>query len=596
MLRLAGCTLLIAFAHIACATDDVPASKGYWSLREARTILERTGTIRLAPSLDSLSAAERDAVTHLLAAGAVVQRLYESSLHAQALAAHAQLEQLDTDRGHPEYTRALLDLYRLFQGPIARTLVNERVPFLPVAPENPGRNVYPDAITKEEMDAWLAAHAQDRASLLGERAVVRRATADTLRSDLAAMSHQPVLDALHSGLRAKLEALLVAPDPHVLYAVPYSIAWPDEIARVHDELLQAALAIAAIDGDFAQYLRLRARDLQADDYEGGDAAWVRGRFGALNAQIGSYETYDDKLYGAKSFFGLSILLRDKDRTAKLAGATAGLQRLEDALPWDGHKRVTEDIPIGVYDVVADFGQARGTNTATILPDDPEHVRKYGRTILIRRNIIEDPTIFADVQATFAAAVAPGQGDDLTPEGNLLRILWHEIGHYLGPDHTTDGRTVSEAMAEHSDLVEEMKADLVSLWSAQSQRQADTIDDATLRSFYAAGIRRTLQRVKPQRDQPYETMQLMQMNYFLENGLLAWPDGVLHIDYAAYPAVVTKMLAEVLKIQASGDHDAATAFIDRYTTWDDKLHGAIAKRIDAASSVRYRIVRYGALGE
>jgi len=323
---------------------------------------------------------------------------------------------------------------------------------------------------------------------------------------------------------------------------------------------------------------------------------VRGRFGALNAQIGSYETYDDKLYAAKTFFAMSVLLRNKERSDKLAGATAGLQRLQDALPYEGHKRVSEDIPIGVYDVVADFGQARSTNTATILPNDPEHVRKYGRTILIRRNIIEDPTIFADVQATFAAAVAPGQGDDLTPEGNLLRILWHEIGHYLGPDHAADGRTVSEAMAEHSDLVEEMKADLVSLWSAQAQREAGSIDDATLRSIYAAGIRRVLQRVQPQRDQPYETMQLMQMNYFLEHGLLVWRNGVLHIDYAAYPAVVTKMLSEVLKIQAAGDHDAATAFIDRYASWDDKLHGAVAKRIEAASKIRYRIVRYGALGE
>ena len=92
------------------------------------------------------------------------------------------------------------------------------------------------------------------------------------------------------------------------------------------------------------------------------------------------------------------------------------------------------------------------------------------------------------------------------------------------------------------------------------------------------------------------MELMQMNYFIENGVLAWRDGVLHIDYDAYPAAVTKMLAEVLKIQAAGDHDAAAAFVDRYATWDEKLHGALAKRIETASSIRYRLVRYGALGE
>jgi hypothetical protein len=405
-----------------------------------------------------------------------------------------------------------------------------------------------------------------------------------------------VLDGLHPGLRARLEALLATPDAKALYAVPYSVAYADDLAQAHDELMKAATAIAAVDADFAQYLRLRARDLQADDYEGGDAAWVRGRFGALNAQIGSYETYDDKLYGAKSFFSLSVLLRDPERSAALGQATKGLQRLEDALPYDRHKKVSEDIPIGVYDVIADFGQARSANTATILPNDPDHARKYGRTILIRNNIVSNPTLFAETSAAFAAAVASEHRGALTAEGELLRVLWHEIGHYLGPSVTPGGATVGEALAEYSDLWEEMKADLVSLWSARALRAANAIDDATLQGWYTSGVRRTLQRVQPLREQPYQTMQLMQMNFFLENGLLSWRDGVLGIDYDVYPEVVTKMLAEVLRIQAAGDRAAAAAFIDRYATWDEATHGALGKRIDAASRNRYRLMRYAALGE
>jgi hypothetical protein len=106
----------------------------------------------------------------------------------------------------------------------------------------------------------------------------------------------------------------------------------------------------------------------------------------------------------------------------------------------------------------------------------------------------------------------------------------------------------------------------------------------------------LQKVKPLREQPYQTMQLVQMNYFLEHGLLAWRGGVLHIDHAAYAGVVTQMLAEVLRIQAAGDRSAAGAFVDRYATWDEALHGALAGRMDAASGKRYRLVRYEALGE
>jgi hypothetical protein len=52
----------------------------------------------------------------------------------------------------------------------------------------------------------------------------------------------------------------------------------------------------AEDPDFAAYLSQRARDIISDDYEGGDAAaWVRGRFNHLNAQIGSFDPSSARL-------------------------------------------------------------------------------------------------------------------------------------------------------------------------------------------------------------------------------------------------------------------------------------------------------------
>jgi len=153
-LRMMRYVVWVLSGALACAAQaaEAPLPSGYWKAPQARTILDRTATVRLAPSLDPLSAAEREAVEHLLAAGVIVQRVYERSLHAQALTAQAQLEQLDAARAHSDPTRDLLDLYRLFQGPIAITLDNQRVPFLPVAVESPGRNVYPDGITRDVTD------------------------------------------------------------------------------------------------------------------------------------------------------------------------------------------------------------------------------------------------------------------------------------------------------------------------------------------------------------------------------------------------------------------------------------------------------------
>ena len=81
----------------------------------------------------------------LLEAGAIFQQRDEDARHPEAQSAHGELVRLDDRLGHPPATQKLLSLYRLFQGPIAMTLDNRREPFLPVAPQVKGRNVYPAA-------------------------------------------------------------------------------------------------------------------------------------------------------------------------------------------------------------------------------------------------------------------------------------------------------------------------------------------------------------------------------------------------------------------------------------------------------------------
>ena len=176
--------------------------------------------------------------------------------------------------------------------------------------------------------------------------------------------------------------------------------------KAYSLLNKAADVIEKDDSEFAGYLRNRARDLLSNDYESGDAAWVTGHFKNLNAQIGSYELYDDELYGVKSFFGFSLLSIRRQETTALREAMRGLQTFEDSLPYEHHKKVREDIPVGVYDVIADFGQTRGGNTATILPNESYLARRYGRTILLRANIMREPNIFEGTSATWMRQLQP----------------------------------------------------------------------------------------------------------------------------------------------------------------------------------------------
>lgn len=575
------------------AAENLP--KGYWSIEKSQPVLDKTQTIRLAPDVSNLSAGERQAVEKLTEAGKIMQDLYELQRNPQSVAARKALEQLDKRQGSPAATQNLLTIYRMNQGPVGTTIDGKREPFVPVE-ITPAGGMYPADSTKAEIDAFLAANPEMRDSILGARTTVRRATSANLQADLARLRQYPALDTLHFGLKNYLQN--VKPDARAFYAVPYSLAYADYLMRAYALLNEAAEIVEKDDEEFAGYLRNRSRDLLSDDYESGDAAWVTARFKNLNAQIGSYETYDDPFYGVKTYFSFNILKIRQPETTNLRKALTGLQKIEDSLPYQNHKKVKEDISVGVYDILADFGQSRGGNTATILPNESLYARRYGRTILLRANIIQNSEIFEANKSAWQVAVAPQHKDELTPEGQFYYTLWHEVGHYLGVDRTRGGQDLDIALQENSNTMEEMKADLVSLYSAEALQKQGYYTKDQLRAVYAAGIRRVLQTGKPSRSQPYQTMQVMQWNFFMENDLLEFDrqSKRLKINYDKYHDVVGKLLTKVLDVQYQGDKSAADRFIEQYSNWDENLHGAIAKNIRDQQRFRFRLFKYAALGE
>lgn len=568
--------------------------KDYWGVEKSQPVIDKTQTIRLAPDVSGLSAGEKAAMQKLFEAGAIFQELYELQRDSQSVGARRILEQIDR-KNSSAATRNLLNVYRINQGAVGTTIDGKREPFLPVQPQASG-GMYPADSTKAEIDAFLAANPGKQTSILGSRTIVRRATAANLKTDLATLKQYPVLDALHFGLRKELETTKA--NEKAFYAVPYSVGYADRIVRAHGLLNEAADAVQKDDEEFAGYLRNRSRDLLSDDYESGDAAWVTAQFKNLNGQIGSYETYDDPFYGVKTYFSFNVLKTRQPETTTLRKALSNLQKLEDSLPYANHKKVKEDISVGVYDIVADFGQSRGANTATILPNEALYARRYGRTILIRSNILQNPEIFEANKTAWQVAVAPEHKNELTPEGQFYYTLWHEVGHYLGVDRTKNGQDLDATLQENSNTMEEMKADLVSLYSAEALRKQGYYTDRQLRAVYASGIRRVLQTAKPSRSQPYQTMQVMQWNFFMENNLVAFDDQTkeLKINYAKYHETIGKLLARVLDVQYQGDKAAADKFIEQYSNWDENLHGAIAKKIRDQQKYRFRLFRYAALGE
>jgi hypothetical protein len=217
---------------------------------------------------------------------------------------------------------------------------------------------------------------------------------------------------------------------------------------------------------------------------------------------------------------------------------------------------------------------------------------------MRYNIISHPELFNIRRKAFQAVVMEKFHDDFDINGNFYRTLWHEIGHYLGPDQTCDGRSMEDALLEISQVLEELKADLISLFLAKTLREMSYFDEKALRGVYSSGIRRVLLKNKPRRSQPYQTMELMQFNYFLEQGLLEFDNqqNKLKIHYDRYHQTVASMLRIVLELQYQGDQTAANQFIDKYTTWKRELHGKIAESMRKTERYRFAMVKYKTLSE
>jgi hypothetical protein len=255
--------------------------------------------------------------------------------------------------------------------------------------------------------------------------------------------------------------------------------------------------------------------------------------------------------------------------------------------------VRSDIPVGVYDVLADFGQSRSANTATILPNDAGPARRYGRTILLRRNIMESPALFDVSRAAYTAAMEEPYHAWFGPGGGSNRTLWHEIGHYLGVDRTRDGRDLDLALEQAASPLEEMKSDLVSLFVAPKLLEMGYYAQDDMKPLYASGVRRVLLKNKPDRSQPYQTMQLMQFNYFIDRGVLVFDPKTnkLAIRQEKFHDAVAAMLRETLDLQAAGDANAAEAYITKWTTWRDDLHEKVAESMRSSEKYRFNYVTF-----
>ena len=164
-------------------------------------------------------------------------------------------------------------------------------PFMGSQPRPVGSFVFPADLTKEELDAYLAAHPDEKDVLLSPYTVVQR-----------------------SGDK--------------LVAVPYHEVYAAYVNPAAD-LLEEAAGLSQ-NASLTDYLNKLAAALRTDQYFDANMAWL-DLDANLDISMGPHETYDDQLSGQKAFYKANVLVVDPEehlgRDARKLVDAPGIGRL-----------------------------------------------------------------------------------------------------------------------------------------------------------------------------------------------------------------------------------------------------------------------------
>jgi hypothetical protein len=497
----------------------------------------------------TLSAEDRAVLAPLVKASALMNRLFWRQASAEGLEVAARLKARTDAAG-----KRLAEYVDLNAGPWDR--LDDFEPFYGTKAKPQGATFYPEDLTRDAFEAWLAAHPGDRAAFESPVTVIRR-------------------------------------DGERLIAVPYSIEYRDDLVQAARFLRDAAARTR--DPVLAKYLESRALAFTSNDYYPSDLAWMDlgtaapDKASPIEVVIGPYEVYEDRLMNLKAAFESFVTVKDADESRKLAVVEGLLDELEAALPIDDrHKNFSrgKSSPIAVVQVVYAAGDtAAGTQTTAFnLPNDERVRTARGSKKVLLKNV---------GQAKFARSLVPIAKILLAPalQGRVSFdaffnfVLLHEVSHGLGPGILAkpDGSstTVNLALRETYSGIEECKADVLGVLNSLILVRKGVLPalvGETMEATFLAGLFRS---IRFGIGEAHGVANMMQLNWLRKAGAVTYDaaNGSFGVDHAKFEPAMRDLARALLIVQAEGDYEGAKTLLKTYGAMTDEVQGAL-KRVSA----------------
>lgn len=510
----------------------------------ARKIRRFSPTV-LTANTARLSLGDRKALNKIIEAAKLLDPLFLRQVWSGNDALH---EKLRADRS--QIGRQRLHYFLINDGPWSRLDNNE--PFIEGVPREkpPQANFYPDDITKDEFNSWLA-------GLPGSEKEKATGYFYTIRRDASGK----------------------------LMSVPYSEEYR-EFLEPAAKLLREAAALTT-NRTLKDFLSKRADAFASNDYYQSDVAWMDLK-APIDVTIGPYETYEDELFGYKAAFEAYVTLTDAAESAKLQKFSQHLQELENNLPLEARYRnpkLGASSPMRVVNEVFGSGEGNsGVQTAAFnLPNDERVVKEKGSARVMLKNV-QDAKFNKVLIPITRVVLAPAQQRAVAFDSFFTHILMHELMHGLGPHNITVGgqsTTVRLQLKELYSSIEEAKADVTGLWALQYLIDKGVIAKQMQRTLYTTYLASMFRSVRFGLTESHARGVAMQFNYFTDEGAVKFDErtGKFSIDNARIKDAVRKLTNELLTIEAEGDYDKAKAMLDKYSLIRPDMKGALDRLKD-----------------
>lgn len=353
-----------------------------------------------------------------------------------------------------------------------------------------------------------------------------------------------------------------------LNTVWYHDAYADILANVVGHLNRAA--DVTIKESVRHYLLEMVKGLKTDDYYDSYKAWLEMEDSKMDLVIGPIEAVDDARYGTKASYGAYVLLKNLQRTDELSAISARMPELQQMLPGD---TADHDFTPGANSDIfscnvlycSGYTNAGFKVIGINFPYDAKIQEELGTRTIIFDNIIREKfnrTVHPVGNVLLEEVYQP----HLDASAFYWTIVFREIAKGLGVKETVNGKgTVAEALGNEALVIEKAKSNVLGAWLCAQEAEAYHISalfqkEDVLTTFVTNTIRSTRFGAAD----PTGIANILVYNYLLESKAITWnASGRYSIDYDKTWQALETLGAEILRIQAHGDIDAARTWIAKY---------------------------------